>query len=44
MDVGPPRAGHFGLRAHVDKTEVRNASASKGKGKHFWVGDADPSY
>jgi hypothetical protein len=42
--VGPQRAGHFGLRANVDRTEVRNASASKGKGKHFWVGDADPSY
>jgi hypothetical protein len=28
----------------VDKTEVRNASVSKGKGKHFCVGDADPSY
>jgi len=23
MDVGPPRAGHFRLRAHVDLTDAR---------------------
>ena len=34
----------FGFARGVAKTEVRKASASKGKGKHFWVGDADPSY
>jgi hypothetical protein len=28
MDVGPPRAGHFGLRAHVDKTDERNAQVA----------------
>ena len=26
--VGPPRAGHFGLRAHLDHTETGNAPAS----------------
>ena len=25
--VGPERAGHFGLRAHVDQTAARNVSA-----------------
>jgi hypothetical protein len=24
MDVGPPRARHFGLRAHLEKTEARS--------------------
>jgi len=30
--VGPPRAGHFGLRAHVEVTEARNAAARRGRG------------
>jgi len=29
--VGPPRAGHFGLRAHVEETDARNAVARDGR-------------
>ena len=31
MDVGPPRAGHFGLRAHVEATGARNAVAYRSR-------------
>src|SRR5262249_44849880 len=27
LRVGPPRPGHFGLRAHVDRTAARNSRA-----------------
>ena len=31
IDVGPPRAGHFGLRAHVEATGARNAVAYRSR-------------
>jgi len=31
MDVGPQRAGHFGLPAHVDPTDARNTVAYRSR-------------
>ena len=31
MDVGPPRAEDFGLRAHVDPTDARNTVAYRSR-------------
>jgi hypothetical protein len=38
--VGPPRAGHFGLRAEVDVTSIGPERATDGRLESCWAGNS----